>query len=262
MNAQPLSDLPAAEESRCSVHSDRLAVGACTRCGAFYCAEDRRVLHGQDYCATCAARPDVDYLEGFRLKVWGKRDAWAWLVGLGAVVGALGALVMLSQGDSEQLLAVLFGLSSAGVGVCFWLGMPWARLAFVLMRVVGVCLGFATMEAEGIGASLVPLIVSLIIYNDTRNKLFFKEEVSREALQKAWHLYQNNPLARGGMWAGIFGLLIPGVAILALVCSIIALRRVDPHATPPVGRKGQAIAGIVLGTLGLGTSIIWATSML
>ncbi|WP_257459184.1 hypothetical protein [Archangium lipolyticum] len=39
-----------------------------------------------------------------------------------------------------------------------------------------------------------------------------------------------------------------------LVCSIIGLRRVNPNAHPPIGRKGQAIAGIVLGTVGC---LIW-----
>lgn len=33
--------------------------------------------------------------------------------------------------------------------------------------------------------------------------------------------------------------------------SIAGLTRVDPNATPPIGRKGQAIAGSVCSTLGL-----------
>jgi hypothetical protein len=34
------------------------------------------------------------------------------------------------------------------------------------------------------------------------------------------------------------------------------LRRVDPSAYPPIGRKGYAIAGIVLGALG---TLVWGT---
>ncbi len=95
-----------------------------------------------------------------------------------------------------------------------------------------------------------------------RNPLFFKEEVSREALQAAWDRYKNNPVARGGVWAGVLGLLIPGVCFAALVCGIIGLRQVNPRAHPPIGRRRQAIAGIVLGVLGLGTTGLWVVFVL
>ncbi|HZI10762.1 MAG TPA: DUF4190 domain-containing protein [Myxococcus sp.] len=258
MNAQPLSDIPAAQESRCSVHPGRSAVGACARCGTFYCEEDQRELHGKVYCAACAARPDVDYLEGLRLEFWGKRDVWAWLVGLSALGSALGALPLLGNDRPESLLLVLFGLASATVSVCFWLGLPWARLGFMGMRVLGVCIGFVTMEWMGLLAFMVPLIFGVMIFGDTRNKLFFKEEVSREELQAAWSAYKDNTLARSGLWSGVVGLLIPGVCLIALVCSFIGLRRVDPHGHPPIGRKGQAIAGLILGSLG---TLFWGFRM-
>ena len=102
-----------------------------------------------------------------------------------------------------------------------------------------------------VGSSLVPLLVALAIYNDTRNRLFFKVEVPREKLRKAWDLYSNNSIARAGFLVGLFSLLVCPLAIAGLPCSILGLKRVDPQAHPPIGRRRQAIAGIVLSSLGL-----------
>ncbi len=49
------------------------------------------------------------------------------------------------------------------------------------------------------------------------------------------------------------------LAPISLLCFIIGLRRVNPAATPPIGRKKQSIAGIVINTVSLvGWSFIWA----
>ncbi|WP_224243570.1 hypothetical protein [Hyalangium gracile] len=233
------------------------ALGACTRCGTFFCAQDRRTVDSKDYCASCATRPEVDYLEAFRLKYWGKRDLWAWLIGFGALINAIVGLVLLASG-AEQLLFALMTLVSAAVGMCFWAGLSFARLALCFVPVVSMIVGVATQGPAGLASGVMPLIITLVIYNDTRNKLFFREEVSPEALQKAWHLYSNNRIARAGFLLSILGILMPPVAPVALLCSIIGLRRVDPTAHPPIGRRGQAIAGIVLGVLG----ILWGLTVL
>jgi len=39
--------------------------------------------------------------------------------------------------------------------------------------------------------------------------------------------------------------------VAGLACSIYGLTRVNPTAHPPIGRKGQAVAGIILGALGV-----------
>ena len=82
---QPIA---APEGARCSLHPDRPALLACQRCGAFICEDDQCPIDGALYCPPCAARPDVDYLDAFRLKHWGVRDSWAWLFGLGALLNA------------------------------------------------------------------------------------------------------------------------------------------------------------------------------
>ena len=50
---------------------------------------------------------------------------------------------------------------------------------------------------------------------------------SQEALEKAWDLYANNTVARAGFMLGIIGLIAFPLAPVALLCSIIGLRRVD-----------------------------------
>jgi hypothetical protein len=250
MNAQPQSSSAAPEGARCQSHPEQPALGACARCGGFYCREDHEIVEGKVYCSACAGRPDVDYLEGFRLKYWGRRDTWTWMVGLGALVNLGLGLFLLSNGNPDVLLIGLFSLASAAVGACFWWGLPWARQAFLFVPVVSLLIGVATGGASAVVRGMVPIGITYSIYNSTRNKLFFKQEVSREALKTAWDLYMNNTMARAGFLLGFMGLLVPGVGLIALLCSVLGLRRVNPDAHPPIGRKGMAIAGIVLGAVG------------
>jgi hypothetical protein len=257
MTLQPVPAPPVTQEARCFVHPEEAALGTCSRCGTFFCAQDRRTVGNKDYCASCAMRPEVDYLEAFRLKYWGKRDGWAWLVGFGAVINFIFGLQLLAS-DSENLLFAIISLSSAAVGACFWAGLPFARVALCLVPIVSMLVGIVTQGALGFVSGVLPILITLVIYNDTRNKLFFREEVPPEALQKAWELYSNNPVARAGFMLSILGILAPFLAPVALVCSIIGLRRVNPAAHPPIGRKRQAIAGIVLGSIG----ILWGLVLL
>jgi hypothetical protein len=242
------------EGSRCQAHPDQSALGTCTRCGVFFCDQDRRLVDDKPYCATCAVRPDVDYVESFRLKHWGKRDEWAWLVGLGGVVELLSGVLLLVGGLHRDRLSALFLLGAGVVGVCFWRGLPWARPAFLGVHVLILGLLLMTVGPGGLALGVIILLVAIAIHDDARNKLFFKKELSREKLRKAWHLYMNNGMARAGVLLAVLGLAFPGVGLIALVCSIIGLRRVDPHAHPPIGRKWQAIAGLVLGA---GSSLFW-----
>jgi hypothetical protein len=54
-----------------------------------------------------------------------------------------------------------------------------------------------------------------------------------------------------GLNAAIVGLLIPGVSLIGLACCLMGLSRVDPKATPPIGRRGMAIAGTILSVIGI-----------
>lgn len=228
----------------------------CARCGAFITGRaDLKLLHGRVYCATCAARPDVDHLEAFRLKYWGKRDIWGWLIGLGTL-SSLGLLV--TNATSGEFIAATLNVFGIVVAVCFFLGLRWARYGLLVSLVLNVGNNVLSAEpgfqVQAASVFVFPLVIVLSILNDTRNQLFFKLDVSRTNLQKAWDLYQNNTAARAGVMLAFFSLIMPPIAPIALIASLVGLRNVDPEATPPIGRKGQAITGIVVSGLCL---LIW-----
>lgn len=254
------------EEARCPRHPESPAVGLCTRCGVFFCDQDRRILGGKDYCERCAALPEVDYLEAFRLKYWGKRDAWAWVLGAGGLLSGLAGLSVLVEGlANARLVGSVLGLLNVGggiVGAAFWLGHRWARVAILALP---LALAATNAVLAGLGAAmlgLLPFFMALAIFFDTRNQLFFRIPVPRARLHKAWDLYANNTLARMGFQTALAGLLIVPLAPAALGLSIVALTRVDSKAHPPIGKKGQAIAGIVLGAVGTVLLAIVAAAVL
>ncbi len=219
-----------------------------------------KLLDGKMFCATCAARPDVNYLETFRLKYWGKRDGWAWFIGFGSLVNLINGAQLASSGQGA--LAIV-NLVSAVLGVCFFFGFPWARFALLGTIGISAAVAFATTPSEMRGVVvmtfLIPLLIAIAIFNDTRNQLFFKVEIPRAKLQKAWNLYMNNTVARAGFMLALVGVLMPPFAVLGLIASIIGLRNVNPHSTPPIGRKGQAIAGIVISAVSI---MVWVFMML
>ncbi|XXF78177.1 hypothetical protein P2318_00025 [Myxococcaceae bacterium GXIMD 01537] len=228
---------------RCAVHPEEAAGGTCPRCGSFFCPACAAPVVGVVHCAACAARPEVNYLEALRQKLWGRRDAWTWCVGFGSAVLALGALRALSLGDIALGLALLLW---AAVGVAFFLGVPRAREAFLAAPLV-MALGCVPV----LGAwALPPLLFAfghaLALYADTRNQLFFRRDVSAERLRKLWDYHVNNPLARHALSLGSLSFLVPLAAPAALLCGGLALKRVNLQATPPIGRRGQALAGILL----------------
>ncbi len=239
--------------SRCASHPEEAASGTCTRCGTFHCEQCRRVIFHKPYCGTCAQRPDINYLELFRLKLWGKRDAWAWKMALyGAGLAGYAGLMGVS---GEYVPALLTG-ACAGLCVAFFLGVPWSRLALILtpLSFLGVCLALEQYP------TLIPLglifLFALFAYGDTRSRLFFRQEVPEPRLQRLWHQRENNPLARHAASFGLGGLFFPPFAPVAVVLGVMALWRVNPDAMPPVGRKGQSITAIVLGLVTMGAWLV------
>lgn len=222
----------------------------CTRCGSFLQPAELRMLFNKPFCATCAARPDVDYLEAFRLKYWGKRDSWAWLVGFGTPFTALAIIGTIANGFWLNLPGQL---ASLVCGAAFFFGFRWARFGMLGAFVLNLLFLVQTPQLAILGAiSLVfGLAVWVAIIRSTLNKLFFKLDCSRDELQKAWDLFANNTLARAGFLLGMTSLMMPPMALIALPVSIVGLTRVNPNAMPPIGRKGQAIAGIVFSCLAI-----------
>ncbi|MCE9668446.1 DUF4190 domain-containing protein [Myxococcus stipitatus] len=233
---------------RCAVHPEHEASATCQRCGNFTCLECVHWVLDQVYCTACAFRPEVNYLEAFRLSVWGKRDANAWVVAFGTLLlllATFGALVA-----AEWSLAVVLA-GASGVGVAFFLGVGWARPALVVTPIVLGAFGMARGGVGGLVVGFLLFVSALQIHLDTRTRLFFREDVPRRELKRLWELRVNNPVARHAMSVGIGAFFLPVLAPVAIVLGIVGLRRVDPNARPPIGRRGQALAGVVLGCLSL-----------
>lgn len=256
-----LPDAAVPPDARCARHPEVKATATCSRCGAFGCSQDLRLLDLKTFCLDCAARPDVDYLEAYRLKYWGKRDSWAWIFGAGGVLNVVVALALVATAllrPERGVVDVLTALCILAVGansLAFWAGRPFARVGlFVGIVLIGV-VNAATAGPASAGPLIIPLIVAASVVASTRNRLFFKLAVSRADLKKAWDLFHNNAMARNAATLGVGGLLVPIFIPFAIVCGVIGYRRVDPTAYPPIGNKGRAIAGIALGIVGL---LLWA----
>lgn len=255
---------------RCALHPDALAGATCQRCGGFVCTACTTWVMGRMYCPPCAVRPEVNYLETFRRGLWGRRDGSAWLVG-GVTVVLVGlALVALMAGDVGTTLACL---GSAGVGVAFFLGMRWARMGLLAVPLLAMLF---TAQSLGAPALLffIPLMVAVNVFRDTRSRLFFRLEVPERELHRLWDLRVNNPLARHALSLSVGSLFLPvftplfsffgvwsvltvvfvGMAMLALVLGAVALRRVDPEARPPIGRRWEALGAV---GLALASLTIW-----
>ncbi len=241
-------------QARCPRHPERPATGVCERCGGFLCELDRVVGWTKSFCPSCAANPEVDYVERFRLDCWGRRDGWAWVIGVLSVPIALVASIGVYEAATTRrahFLEVAVPLIVSATGVAFWLGVRWARQGLIL---VPAALGAVAAATEGplpaLTLVLFPLWGALSIYLDVRNQLFFKVSVPRKKLEKAWRQHRDNTVAHAGFLFALVGLLPIGLGLVGLILSIIGLMRVDPNAHPPVGRRGEAIAGVVLGTIG------------
>jgi hypothetical protein len=246
------ADVPASALARCATHPDELAGATCQRCGAFICGACTTWVAGGLYCPACAVRPEVNYLETFRRELWGKRDAGAWLVGAGTVLLAWATVTTFLQGLVSVFVMLLV---SIGVGGCFFLGMRWARLALLLLPLCWALMALPGTGLPGAALFLFPFLGALQLFLDTRNRLFFRVEVSERALRHLWDLRVNNPMARHALSLGVSAFLLPLLAPAAIVCGCIGLWRVDLQARPPIGRRASAILGIVLG---LGAVLLWA----
>lgn len=250
------ADVSSATAPRCAVHPESPAGGICGRCGGFFCAGCATWVLGAVYCTACAALPEVNSLETFRLKLWGRRDTWAWLLGSwGLVALGLGAALLVA-GDT---FAGVLALTWATVGVGCFLRQGWARVGLLAVPVGMVVAGLVREDAVLGVPALLLLGIAYTLHQDPRHRLFFRLPIPDAVLSRLWDRYENNPLARLGLQLGIYGVLAPVLAPLALGLGFVALRRVNPEARPPIGRRGQALAamGLGLGSLVLWGSLLW-----
>lgn len=239
----------------CPRHPDSPSVATCQRCGTFVCEHDVQRLVNGVFCEACAVRPEVAYLETLKQKHWGRRDAWAWLFGLSglsAVFIAVIAATATTTSLSERVLwATCFSLYAL-LGVAFWLRIRLARLGLVMLFALFVIVLLFSAAPLSLSLLLLVLPGALLgsMLTDVRTKLFFRIEVPSSALEREWRRQCDNPLARSSLSLGVGSFFFPLFAPVAIVSSIIALTRVNPNAQPPIGGRGRATGGLVLGLLG------------
>ncbi len=221
----------------------------CTRCGAFL-GPDARTIQGRAYCLVCAERPEVNYLAAFRRSYEGRRDALAWLAlpaGLTNIDRALGA-----RHWTGAVSLLVLGL----LEVAFFARQRWSRWGLLPAQcaVAASSIVVAAGPAEGgqaMGRAISTLVFTTLVLFNARNRLFFRLPVSETELARVWNVYENNSPARVGFALGVVSLVVWPFAVLALPLSLVGLSRVNPTATPPIGRRRQAIAGMVCSVIGL-----------
>lgn len=212
----------------------------------------RRLVNGV-FCTDCAVRPEVDYLEAYKRAHWGRRDSWAWLLGLTGVVSAAMAAFLLTMIDLAEpfftgaLPWVVFTASYSVVGVAFWFRVRLARTGLVvLVTLLGVVL-VASLGPIALATMVIPLGVAASALTTTRTKLFFQMDVTAAALEREWRRLYDNPIARQALSYGLASLFFPLFGPVAVVTGLVGLARVNPTAAPPIGGRLAAIAGVLLG---------------
>jgi hypothetical protein len=243
-------------------------VGSCSRCGTFVCEDDVRRLVNGVFCADCAARPEIDYLDAYKRAHWGKRDSWAWLLGLTGMASAATSAFLLTTIDlaeplfSGSLPWLVFTALYAVVGVTFWLRVRHARSALVVLVVLLSIVLVAVLGPMALGPMIIPLAIAASALTTTRTKLFFQMDVTAAALEKEWRRRYDNPMARQAMSYGLASLFFPLFGPIAVVTGLIGLSRVNPAATPSIGGRKAALVGVLLGfVVTLGWALVLGISV-
>jgi hypothetical protein len=237
----------------CPAHASEPILGSCERCGDFVCRLDSERWEGRLHCRACARRFSAEWLEAFRRELWGKRDGFAYLYGvLGTGANLLTATFSGRHGFAGANAfgpVLVLSLAAAVIDVAYFFRARWARIAVMLLPLATAALPGG--RGNPLPFALVSVAIGLAAYFDTRNRLFFRIDVDEPKLRALHDLLRNNPLARRGLVLAVGGLFFPPFAVAALPASIVGLLRVDPAARPPVGRRGQAIAGIAISSIAL-----------
>ncbi|NMO17491.1 hypothetical protein HPC49_15470 [Pyxidicoccus fallax] len=236
---------PAAVSSLCATHVEAPATGTCERCGTFICAAE-----GGRLCQPCAARGP----EAYRKRVWGRRDGWAWALGLLGVWYLVPTVLYVSRGQGEVANALLGAVSGVACGL-YWWGWKPMRLGIFAVPVLtgGVTLLGASQGrdvAVAFGVMLMLAVPLLLARLSTRNRLFFREEVSPAALEKSLRRYLDKRLAYVALGLSILSPCIPPLMLVSVPLWVSLLRRKDPVTGEPLLRKGTAIAGLLFALFG------------
>lgn len=165
---------------RCAVHPDVDAMGACTRCGSFFCSACKGWEHGRErYCVRCdpggpyVAWEDRDRLKGskaflatlkgllltpdrFFLRMptsggYGRPLLFAWIgwilttvvtaLTYGVIMGGMFAILPMPEGEAAPVGQVLLGVTLGSVAVAFLGIVPVLFLWSMLLHVLARIFG-------------------------------------------------------------------------------------------------------------------------
>lgn len=246
----------------CPTHPGAESVGACARCGRFYCAPEAIELDGVRYCGDCGARDDVDWLGKHYRKLEGTRSGLAWFLLFFGVGFVLLSLMLIFTPGAEGG-AQLIGLSFLVYGACSlatFSGKRQLRPALLVGSLVSGALFALGAKDPMAGLATLPLLgLAGAAWTDVRTRLFFRVPVPRATLHAHFKREGSNPLAVQASRLALLGLFLPGVGLISLVMGVVALTRIDSKAIPPVGNLSAALGAIVFS---LFTSFFWGLSFL
>lgn len=243
----------------------------CVRCGDFGAFATR--LFGRGVCKDCLETPEGGLLIRYRQDSWGRRDFY---VSLAAVSGFFSlayciaaTTTYLTKPRLEMIFVLIVSAILLSVSLAYLFLFPWARRAtMILSLAIPAVIVIAMTIADGVfqpavfgGFGIVGVIAFVIArsaYRDVRNKLAFKIDVETAELEAYYEAKISNPLAAYGEFFGLFSLVIPILAPLGLLSSLIGLRCVDTSVWPPVGGRATAINGVVISLIGLA----WGAAMI
>lgn len=259
----------------CSRHPARAAEQACGRCGDFVCEGCLETIFERRVCPPCRQVDGVDVLEAFRNAVWGKRDAFVWVIGIAGSLyfglTSIGLGLAIARSSAFEGLGLAFAELFALVGLATSVGYLClsrrARrvLTFAPRVILGVIAASVIVGAPLKEAALLALAVSVtipavwLLHRSSRNRLAFRIAIDERDLERL--IEANNRPARFGLALAVLGLGLPPLLPVALVLGVLGLRRVDPDGWPPVGGRRAAALGTgiaacgLLGWIGLGALI-------
>jgi tetrahydromethanopterin S-methyltransferase subunit C len=100
---------------------------------------------------------------------------------------------------------------------------------------------------------VVGLVLCTLAYFDPRNRLAFRIEVSDGELARL-HKRLSNATAIRSLVYGALSLGVPFLGLFSLSLGLVAWRRADRNAWPPIGGRGVALAGVAVSCTGL---VMW-----
>jgi len=240
------------------------------------------------------------FYSDFHNSLMGKLDVWAWIYGIVYPILFI-ALAHFNLNEISDLsitehiknsfyLKNAIAVFTVVVGsLSFFFRQIWARkfmyfipfiLPFVFYLIMADKLSPDAVRQNAfstIGNSIIPLIIYYFATNSTRNRLFFRLQVSESKIIKYWMVYSNkqanqsawlsflSPLFICGVFFAIDSIIgfelsrvtryiILALLVISAMLPIIwfatkAIKKVNLDKVPPVGGKANAIFAIVIASI-------------